>query len=105
MPFGFLCCGPNTVNNVVDTSDDDDSDIDDAEVQRVRPPPIADAVDGEVPRRRLGGATPLEPEPSFMARLTGGFQVGVGSARRVGCASRLRVINKACHLGVGERAA
>lgn len=75
MPFGFLCCGPTTVANVVDTSEDDSSDY--CEVVRggggdgLRTP-VGMVVDdsGLRHRRRISGSSSSSEEIGFMARFT-----------------------------------
>lgn len=81
MPYGFLCCGPSTVYNVIDTSDEESDG--EAEVQGVRLAPVIstpEEVDGlrngsgQLKRRSSRGSGSSE-EPSFMDRVNSGLQV------------------------------
>lgn len=77
MPYGFLCCGPSTVHNVVDTSDEEDSDSSGDYEARVSgmhvPGGSGDPRDGSGQRRRLrrgasgrSGSSGSEEEVGFI---------------------------------------
>lgn len=75
MSYGFLCCGPTTVYNVVDTSEDEDSDAE-AEVARVRSSTVTDREDVSGRRQPSRNEASEPPRlPSFIERFAGGFQV------------------------------
>lgn len=81
MPFGFLCCGPTTLHNVVDTSDEEDSDNSSygVRVSGVHLPddprePRGGSGQRRRPRRGVSGggasSSEEEEEEGFIARMT-----------------------------------
>lgn len=84
MPYGFLCCGPSTVHNVVDTSDEEDSDSSGDYEARVSgmhvPGGSGDPRDGSGQRRRLrrgasgrSGSSGSEEEVGFIGWMASAF--------------------------------